>query len=348
LVFIGIVTRANVSNGEIFVRVQNGFELQELHNVAIASPTNGQTLTYESATSLWKNTTPAGGSITIGTTPITSGTDGRILFQSGGVVEQSSLLFWDDANKRLGVGAPPATTVRLDVRAQGALSTDVAFRVRNSANTQNSFEVNGLGQGRIKSTGFTPRFAVSYDWFGAEIDAFIFTQNLQNFRGQQWTFDAGYNGAFEGLQISNDLTGNNKGQFTIQLNNYCFGTSMLNNDTGTAERRVLRIANGVAPTTSKADEIKFYSADIAAGNAAPHFRTENGSIVKLYQNAAVTTPQGLADALTNLGLLAASTIVNSIPTHDGPTYDTNAIQTLTAAEYAAIGTPNASTLYFIV
>lgn len=36
-----------------------------------------------------------------------------------------------------------------------------------------------------------------------------------------------------------------------------------------------------------------------------------------------------------------------IPTHDGVTYDTNAIQTLTAAEYAAI-TPNASTLYFIV
>ena len=34
--------------------------------------------------------------------------------------------------------------------------------------------------------------------------------------------------------------------------------------------------------------------------------------------------------------------------HDGTTYDTNAIQTLTAAEYAAIGTPDASTLYFIV
>jgi len=34
--------------------------------------------------------------------------------------------------------------------------------------------------------------------------------------------------------------------------------------------------------------------------------------------------------------------------HDGATYDTNAIQTVTAAEYAAIGTPNANTLYFIV
>ena len=61
LVFIGIVTRANVSNGEIFVRVQNGFELQELHNVAITSVANGQVLQYDSATSLWKNATPSGG-----------------------------------------------------------------------------------------------------------------------------------------------------------------------------------------------------------------------------------------------------------------------------------------------
>jgi predicted deacylase len=90
-----------------------------------------------------------------------------------------------------------------------------------------------------------------------------------------------------------------------------------------------------------------YSADITAGNAAPHFRTENGNIIKLYQNAAVTSAQGIANALTNLGVLASSTIAASIPTHDGATYDTNAIQTLTAAEYAAI-TPNASTLYFIV
>jgi hypothetical protein len=55
LVFIGIVTRANVSNGEIFVRVQNGFELQELHNVSITSVADNNLLQYDSATSLWKN-----------------------------------------------------------------------------------------------------------------------------------------------------------------------------------------------------------------------------------------------------------------------------------------------------
>jgi hypothetical protein len=47
---------------------------------------------------------------------------------------------------------------RLDVRAQGALSTDIAFRVRNSADTANLIEVNGAGGVSINSTtqGFLP------------------------------------------------------------------------------------------------------------------------------------------------------------------------------------------------
>jgi hypothetical protein len=215
---------------------------------------------------------------------------------------------------QLGIGAAPSGSTRLDVRAQGALSTDIAFRVRNSADTKNSFEINGLGQGIIRSTSFVPRFSVSYvSDTGVDRDAFIFTQNVQNAMGRAWTFDAGYNGAFEGLRIFNDLAGNDQGIFTIQSNNYCFGTSILNAEGSITERRVLRIANGVAPSNSKTDEFKFYSSDITAGNAAPHFRTENGSIIKLYQQSAVTSSQGLADVLTNLGLLTGSSTIASTP-----------------------------------
>ena len=57
LVFIGIVTRVQQNNGEIFVKVQNGFELEELHNVAISSPSTGQLLRRDSD-GLWKNWTP--------------------------------------------------------------------------------------------------------------------------------------------------------------------------------------------------------------------------------------------------------------------------------------------------
>jgi hypothetical protein len=60
LVFIGIVTRVNSNNGEIFVKVQNGFELEELHNVDIitTTPINGHLLGYNGT--LWVNKTIAG------------------------------------------------------------------------------------------------------------------------------------------------------------------------------------------------------------------------------------------------------------------------------------------------
>jgi hypothetical protein len=60
LVYLGVVTRKSATVGEIFVQVQNGYELQELHNVAINNGTlaNGDALVYDSTTQLWKNTQP--------------------------------------------------------------------------------------------------------------------------------------------------------------------------------------------------------------------------------------------------------------------------------------------------
>jgi len=92
------------------------------------------------------------GGLTIGTTAIASGTVGRVLFQgASNLLQQDADLFWDNTNKRLGIGATPASTVKLDVRAQGALSTDIGFRVRNSANTANLFDVQGNGYANVSS-----------------------------------------------------------------------------------------------------------------------------------------------------------------------------------------------------
>lgn len=58
LVFIGIVVESNPTVGEIFVKIQNGFELDELHDVQLKGagnvPLDGEVLTYEAATQLWK------------------------------------------------------------------------------------------------------------------------------------------------------------------------------------------------------------------------------------------------------------------------------------------------------
>jgi hypothetical protein len=66
LVYIGVVERANNGAGQIYVRVQNGYEMDELHNVSAQNPTNGQVLIYNETTSLWeKANLTAGSNITI-------------------------------------------------------------------------------------------------------------------------------------------------------------------------------------------------------------------------------------------------------------------------------------------
>ncbi|CAB5187415.1 hypothetical protein UFOVP163_43 [uncultured Caudovirales phage] len=60
LVYIGTVIRTSPTAGYIEYQIQNGYELEELHNVSIpTTPTDGQVLTYETSTSLWKAKTPA-------------------------------------------------------------------------------------------------------------------------------------------------------------------------------------------------------------------------------------------------------------------------------------------------
>lgn len=61
IVIIGYVEYAHVNNGKIYVKIMNGWELDELHNVYINTGTlaNNDALIYESSTQLWKNKTIA-------------------------------------------------------------------------------------------------------------------------------------------------------------------------------------------------------------------------------------------------------------------------------------------------
>lgn len=78
LVYIGFVVKSHASAGEIFAKIQNGYELDEIHDVSISSLADKDLLTYESATSLWKNKTTAALSIATGT-----GTSGQVTYWSG-------------------------------------------------------------------------------------------------------------------------------------------------------------------------------------------------------------------------------------------------------------------------
>jgi hypothetical protein len=71
---------------------------------------------------------------------------GQVAFgTAAGVIGGDAGLFWDNVNKRLGVGTS-TPTARLHVQASGALSSDIAFRVRNSTDTFDIIRAQGDGQ----------------------------------------------------------------------------------------------------------------------------------------------------------------------------------------------------------
>ena len=66
LVYVGIVLRAHPTMGIIGVKIQNGYEMDELHNVDAYLPNNNDILSYNTTTSLWEHKQIA---TTLGYTP---------------------------------------------------------------------------------------------------------------------------------------------------------------------------------------------------------------------------------------------------------------------------------------
>lgn len=60
LVLIGFVIRSHATTGSIFVRVANGYELEELHDVLIGTKADGDVLRYNAASGLWENSQVVG------------------------------------------------------------------------------------------------------------------------------------------------------------------------------------------------------------------------------------------------------------------------------------------------
>lgn len=74
LVYVANVISVSSTAGRIFVKIQNGYELEELHDVLITAPTGGQALVYDGASGLWKNTTAVGPTGPTGATGATGAT----------------------------------------------------------------------------------------------------------------------------------------------------------------------------------------------------------------------------------------------------------------------------------
>jgi len=273
-------TTANFAN--TFKRVGNNFEIYCANGATnmISSEGGGTALNF---TSTFQNVHTTGNNHN---------------FRIGTASPVSAMYINSSRNVGVGTTSPAA---RLDVRAQGALSTDIAFRVRNSADTANLFEFSGDGTFRLGGTtsnqnGFS--YLTDGRLFMAKSGSNFIELNpsaanrLYSTNG--WEFEAVGTGKYLTF-AANGAVRMRMIDGTIQIGS--FNTS--DNATNT-----MYFLNGTAPNTNHTDIFKIYSADIVAGNAAPHFRTENGSIIKLYKQDLPTNPTNaqIATFLSNLGL----------------------------------------------
>ena len=157
LVYVGVVTRSHVNQGSIEVRIQNGYELDELHNVSAQSPSNGEVLIYNESTSLWEkhtltdgtgiSITEGAGSITIansGVTAVSAGTGISVSGSTGSVTITNS--------------APDQTVALTAGTGISTSGTYPNFTITNSAPDQT---VALTGAGTTSVTGTYPNFTIT-------------------------------------------------------------------------------------------------------------------------------------------------------------------------------------------
>jgi hypothetical protein len=102
LVFIGVVTRSNANNGEIFVKVQNGFELDELHDLSVKNASDGDMIKYVASTGLWTKIAASTTNIVEGTNlyyttaRVNSDFDTRLATKSTSNLSEGTNLYYTD------------------------------------------------------------------------------------------------------------------------------------------------------------------------------------------------------------------------------------------------------------
>ena len=168
--------------------------------------------------------------ITIGTTAITSGTVGRVLFEgTGNVVQESANLFWDNTNGRLGIGGTP--TASLFTKGIGATSSTFNFRAENS-NARIILQAEDGGV--VRMDGPTPQLIIGLATGGFGVPLVVkggvhFSISGTSNGGATYFDQSGTSSASRIIQY--DGTGNTKNLFTANGASYIQGGNVLINTT---------------------------------------------------------------------------------------------------------------------
>ena len=153
LVFLGYVIRKQINNGRIYVKIQNGFELSELHDVVAKTPNDGDIIRYVASSGLWS------------AQPMPVGyTDENAQDAVGGIVQNSSnvsLSYNDNTPSLIAdlVDTTVASGVYGSVNQVGTFTVDAKGRLTQASNV--TITPSGIGAlGSLNGlTGSTQTFA---------------------------------------------------------------------------------------------------------------------------------------------------------------------------------------------
>ena len=156
IVALGWVIKVNASSGEVFVNINNGWELDELHNVLITSPASGNTLIYDATAGVWKNanlTAGTGISITNGAGAITvtnSAPDQTVSLTGAGATTISGTYpNFTITSVNTTYSAATSTVLGLIELASDTVQSTAANAVTSTASRTYGLQVNAAGQGVI-------------------------------------------------------------------------------------------------------------------------------------------------------------------------------------------------------
>lgn len=225
MVAVGTIVRTHQTQGIIEVKIQNGFELHELHNVAINGVTDGQFLQYNSGSGLWLasssgnfstlNVNGTGVSISGHThtssniTNFNSSVSGLLpvgtanylsKFGTGGSGLSNSLVFDNGTNVGIGTTAPQEL-----LHVSGTISSSAGnlLRLNNSSATTNpsiNFRIGGVGNYDnhfFISRNGTDVFGIDTNNRGLFLNSFYLNGN-QSFLS--------YNNANAAIKLQNTIT----------------------------------------------------------------------------------------------------------------------------------------------
>ena len=147
LVYLGVVERANAGNGIMYVRVQNGFEVDELHNVSAQSPNLNDGLFYNTSTQLWETKSV---STALGYTPQAQLNGTGFVKASGTTISYDNSTYLTSAITTLNTLTGASQSF-----ATGTSGTDFAISSTGTTHTFNLPTASATNRGLLSSANWT-------------------------------------------------------------------------------------------------------------------------------------------------------------------------------------------------